>query len=69
MDRRQSALGGRGQLSVGAPGDVTIFDPKKQWTFDAKQTRSKSRNTPFGGWKLTGKTVATIVGGAIVYEG
>jgi dihydroorotase len=56
-------------LNVGAPGDITIFDPKKQWTYDAKQTRSKSRNTPFGGWKLTGKVVATIVGGKIVYEG
>ena len=63
------ALGDRGRLNVGAPGDITIFDPKKQWTYDAKQTRSKSRNTPFGGWKLTGKVVATIVGGKIVYEG
>jgi dihydroorotase len=62
------ALGGRGQLSVGAPADVTIFDPKKQWTFDPKQSKSKSRNTPFGGWKLTGKVVVTIVGGKIVYE-
>jgi dihydroorotase len=62
------ALGQRGQLSVGAPADVTIFDPKKQWTYDAKQTRSKSRNTPFGGWKLTGKIVATIVGGVVVHE-
>jgi len=61
-------LGGRGQLSAGAPGDVTIFDPKKQWIFDAKQTRSKSKNTPFGGWKLTGKVVATIVDGKIVHE-
>ena len=61
------ALGGRGQLSIGAAGDITIFDPKKQWTFDAKQTRSKSRNTPFGGWTLTGKVVATIVDGKIVY--
>jgi dihydroorotase len=61
------ALGQRGRLSVGAPGDVTIFDPKRQWTNDAKQTRSKSRNTPFGGWKLTGKVVATIVDGSVVY--
>jgi dihydroorotase len=60
------ALGQRGQLGVGAPGDLTIFDPKKQWTFDAKQTRSKSRNTPFGGWKLTGKVEATIVGGVVI---
>jgi dihydroorotase len=61
------ALGGRGELGVGAPADVTIFDPKKQWTFDAKQTLSKSKNTPFGGWKLMGKTVVTIIGGGVVY--
>ena len=60
------SLGGRGRLNVGSPADVTIFDPRKQWTFDAKDSKSKSRNTPFGGWKLTGKVVATIVGGKIV---
>ena len=49
--------------------DVTIFDPKKKWTFDANKSLSKSRNTPFDGWQLTGKVVATIVGGRIVYAG
>jgi dihydroorotase len=28
---------------------------------------SKSKNTPFDGWQLTGKVVATIVGGRVVY--
>ena len=41
------------------PADVTIFDPKKRWTFEAAKSRSKSRNTPFDGWQLTGKVVAT----------
>jgi dihydroorotase len=62
------SVGGRGQLSVGAPADITIFDRKKQWTFDAKDSKSKSRNTPFGGWKLTGKVVTTIVSGVVVGE-
>jgi dihydroorotase len=47
--------------------DVTIFDPKKKWTFEAAKSHSKSRNTPFDGWQLTGKVVATIVGGRTVY--
>jgi Dihydroorotase and related cyclic amidohydrolases len=61
-------LRGRGSLVRGSIADVTIFDPRKKWTFDASKSLSKSRNTPFDGWKLTGKVVATIVGGRIVYQ-
>ena len=61
-------LGGRGSLAKGNFADVTIFDPKKRWTFDASQSRSLSRNTPFDGWQLTGKVVATIVDGKIVHR-
>ncbi len=56
-------LKGRGTLARGSYADVTIFDPKKRWTFEAAKSCSKSRNTPFDGWKLTGKVTATIVGG------
>jgi dihydroorotase len=52
----------------GSHADLTIFDPKKRWTFDASKSRSKSHNTPFDGWQLTGKVVATVVGGKIVYR-
>jgi dihydroorotase len=60
-------LRGRGTLAKGSHADVTIFDPKKRWTFEAAKSRSKARNTPFDGWQLTGKVVATIVAGKIVY--
>jgi dihydroorotase len=63
------ALRDRGALAVGSHADVTLFDPKKKWTFDASQSKSKSRNTPFDGWSFTGKAVATIVGGRVVYSG
>jgi dihydroorotase len=59
---------GRGSLARGNQADVTIFDPKKRWTFEAAKSRSKSRNTPFDGWQLMGKIVATIVGGRVVYR-
>lgn len=62
-------LRGRGTLLYGSHADVTIFDPKKRWTYDALKSRSKSHNTPFDGRQLTGKVVATIVGGKIIYRG
>jgi dihydroorotase len=61
-------LRGRGTLLRGSHADLTIFDPKKRWTFEAAKSRSKSHNTPFDGWQLTGKVVATIVSGRIVYR-
>jgi dihydroorotase len=57
-----------GRLSVGAPADITIFDPQLEWTYHAAAGRSKSRNSPFDGWKLKGAVIATIVGGRIVYR-
>jgi len=61
-------LKGRGSLARGNFADVTIFDPKKRWTFEAAISRSISRNTPFDGWQFTGRVVATIVAGKIVYS-
>jgi len=61
-------LRGRGTLARGSHADVTIFDPKKRWTFHAASSRSKSHNTPFDSWQLTGKVIATIVSGKIVYR-
>lgn len=61
-------LRGRGTLARGSYADVTVFDPKKRWTFEVAKSRSKSNNTPFDGWQLTGKVVATIAGGKIVHR-
>ena len=61
-------LSGRGSLARGNFADVTVFDPMQRWTFEAAKSRSISRNTPFDGWQLTGKVVATIVGGKFVYR-
>jgi dihydroorotase len=60
-------LKNRGSLTSGSFADVTIFDPRKRWTFDAAKSHSLSRNTPFDGWQFTGKVIATILGGKIVY--
>ncbi|MCG3136523.1 MAG: Dihydroorotase [Phycisphaerae bacterium] len=56
-----------GTLQRGAPADITIIDPDLEWTIDVNQFFSKSRNCPFNGWPVRGKTVATIVAGQWVY--
>jgi dihydroorotase len=55
----------RGTLQPGRPADVTVIDPKVKWTIDKSAFKSKSRNTPFDGEKVTGRAVATIVGGEV----
>ena len=57
-----------GSLAPGAPADVTILDPAAEWTVDPARFQSRSRNTPFGGWAVTGRPWKTIVGGGVVWE-
>lgn len=57
-----------GQLKVGAPADITIFDLEKKWTYRAADGVSKSRNSPFDGRAFRGGPVATIVAGSFVYR-
>jgi dihydroorotase len=57
-----------GRLKAGSPADITVFDPNLEWTYRAAQGRSKSRNSPFDGWKLKGAVTATIVEGRVVYR-
>jgi dihydroorotase len=58
-------LAGKGRLSGGSDADVTVIDPNQAWTIDAEQFASRSRNCPFDGWNVTGRAVATIVGGDV----
>jgi dihydroorotase len=52
-----------GSLKAGSPADVTLFHPDEEVTIRAAAFRSRSRNTPFDGWKLKGRPVATILDG------
>jgi dihydroorotase len=55
-----------GTLREGSLADVTVFDLEAEWQVDPGRFRSKSRNSPFSGWKLKGKVVSVIVGGRIL---
>ena len=57
-----------GSLARGSLGDVSVFDPAKQWVVDPSRFRSKGRNTPYGGHELQGQAILTLVGGRVVYR-
>jgi dihydroorotase len=57
-----------GSLQVGGAADITIFDPEREWTYRTAEGRSKSRNSPFDGWKFRGAVTATITNGRIVFR-
>jgi dihydroorotase len=58
----------RGTLRPGAVADITLIDPALSWRVDADAFASKSGNSPFHGWTLQGRAVATIVGGRVKYR-
>ncbi len=57
-----------GTLAIGAPGDVTIFDPNRKWVVDTRVFASKGKNTPLAGALLAGKVIATVSQGKLVYQ-
>ncbi len=57
-----------GRLAPGRAADLTVFDPDQRWTIDEAGFRSKSKNSPFHGWKVTGRTVRCVVDGRSVFH-
>lgn len=63
------SLAGRGSLALGDFADVVVFDPGAEWTFAVKDSRSKSKNSPFDGAAMLGRVKATICEGRVVFRG
>lgn len=57
-----------GTLKVGAAADLTLIDPKREWSFTNEMNHSKSQNSPFFGTKLRGKVLLTLVDGVAKYS-
>jgi len=60
--------GKSGTLNIGAPADITIFDPDMEWVVEPEAFASKGKNTPLAGSRLKGKVMATISQGKLVYK-
>jgi len=58
----------KGSFAPGADADVTVIDLERMWRFDKNTSASKAFNSPYYGWNLKGKAVATIVGGKKVWD-
>ncbi len=61
-------LGIERQIAAGEPADITIFSTERAWTYNVKESASKSRNSPFDGRAFKGAAMATIVAGKVVYR-
>ncbi len=59
----------KGKLGPGDDADITVLNLKKEMEVSADRMQSRSRNTPFAGWKLQGAPVLTLVGGRILHDG
>jgi dihydroorotase len=75
MSWRPAAIAGLadrhgGPVAPGRPANLCVIDPAATWTVDAGQLASRSRNTPYAGWKLTGRVRHTVVAGEpVVVDG
>jgi len=59
-------LGMERRIAPGQPADLTIFSTAEAWTYEVKNSPSKSRNSPFDGRNFKGRPMATIVAGRVV---
>lgn len=57
-----------GTLKEGSMADIAIIDPDKKWTVNADKFQSKSKNSPYIGWKLSGQVYKTLLNGKVVFE-
>ena len=57
-----------GQLRVGSPADLCIFNPDTRWLVQASALASQGKHTPFLGYELQGQVMHTIIAGRPVFH-
>jgi dihydroorotase len=65
---RIMGLADKGMIFPGKDADLVIVDPDKEWQVRKEDFVSKSKNSPFVGWKLKGRVCTTVCGGKVVYQ-
>ena len=58
----------KGTLEVGKAADITMFDDKEEYSIDPSKFKSRSKNSPYEGWKVRGKILHTLVNGKTVFK-
>jgi len=58
----------KGRLCEGADADITIVDMDQEYAVDVSAFKSKSKNSPFHGWRLKGRVLYTLVSGTMVFQ-
>ena len=58
----------KGTLGVGKAADITLFDDRKEYSIDPSKFKSRSKNSPYKGWKVRGKILLTLVNGKTVFQ-
>ena len=58
----------KGTLGVGKDADIVIFNPKTQYAIEPEKFKSRSKNSPYKGWKVRGKVLHTLVAGKTIYS-
>jgi len=58
----------RGTLAAGSVADITLIDPDIEWVVEADKLASKSKNSPFLGWRMKGAAAVTVVSGKVVHR-
>ncbi len=60
--------GSVGQLAVGGAADVVVLSTDGHWPVSGERLRSQGKSTPFSGYELPGRVLATLVGGHMAFE-
>lgn len=58
----------KGTLNIGAVADIVVIDPDEEYTIDVNEFASKGTNTPFNGYRVSGRVKYTVLGGKIVFQ-